>query len=50
MLTWASPPRKWPIMDSENLTIERVIPPEFINSPARMKNGTAISGKEYMPV
>ena len=50
MLTWARPPRIWPITVSEKRTMFRVIPPWFMMSPARMKNGIAISGKEYMPV
>ena len=33
-----------------NRTIAWVMPPEFISSPARMKNGTAISGKLSMPL
>jgi hypothetical protein len=49
-LTWASPPRTWPITDWEKRTRLRVIPPWFIISPARMKNGIAIKGKLSMPL
>jgi hypothetical protein len=50
MFTCARPPRTWPISDWLKLTIERVMPPEFMSSPARMKNGTASSGKLSTPL
>ena len=50
MFTWASPPRKWPMSDWLKFTIERVMPPEFMSSPARMKNGTASKGKLSTPL
>ena len=50
MLTCASPPRTWPIKDFENSTSCIVMLPRFINSPARMKNGTAIKGKLRRPL
>ena len=47
--TWASPPRIWPTRVSEKFTRRRVMPPLFMNSPASMKNGIAISSKEFTP-
>ncbi len=45
MLAWASPPLKWPMAEREKRTMRSVMPPEFINSPARMNRGTASSAK-----
>ena len=50
MFTCASPPLRCPIIAWLNSTIRMVMPPRFINSPASMKNGIAISGNESMPV
>jgi len=48
--TCASPPRRCPISAWLNSTSRSVIPPRFINSPASMKNGIAISGKLSIPL
>jgi len=45
--TWARLPGKCPIRTFEKFTTLRVIPPAFINSPARIKNGTASKGNEF---
>ena len=50
MLTWASPPRTWPMSAWLSRTRFTVICPAFIISPARMKNGIAISGKLSIPL
>ena len=50
MLTWASPPRRWPMRAWLSRTRFTVICPAFIISPARMKNGIAISGKLSIPL
>ena len=50
MLTCARPPRTCPISAWLNSTMRIVMPPRFINSPASMKNGMAISGKESIPL
>ena len=50
MLTWASPPRTCPISAWLKRTRFMVICPAFIISPARMKNGIAISGKLSIPL
>ena len=50
MLTCASPPRTWPMSAWLSRTRFTVICPAFIISPARMKNGIAISGKLSMPL
>ena len=50
MLTWASPPRTWPMRAWLSRTRFTVICPAFIISPARMKNGIAISGKLSIPL
>ncbi len=41
ILTCAKPPLKWPTKVRANWTNRSVIPPRFINSPARINNGTA---------
>ena len=40
------PPRTRPTRATANFTRRSEIPPRSINSPARMKYGTAINGKE----
>ena len=50
MLTWARPPRTWPMRAWLSRTRFTVICPAFIISPARMKNGIAISGKLSIPL
>jgi hypothetical protein len=47
IFTWLSPPWIWPIMAVEKPTSRRVIPPAFIRSPARMKNGTHKKAKLF---
>ena len=49
ILTWPRPPFMRPTRALERFTILLVIPAAFINSPARMKNGIAISTNEFMP-
>jgi hypothetical protein len=48
-LTWPSPPVKWPTRARAKPKMRSVTPPVFIAMPARMKQGTASSGKESMP-
>ena len=48
-LAWASPPGTRPTMRWAKRTSRTVIPVAFISSPARMKKGMAISGKESIP-
>jgi preprotein translocase subunit SecD len=48
--TIPSPPRMWPTQATAKSTMRRDNPPAFINSPARMKKGTAISGNESVDV
>ena len=47
--TWPSPPCIQPTVARAKLKMRVVMPAVFIKWPARMKNGTAISGKELMP-
>ena len=49
MLTWASPPRRWPTRVLAKFTRLMVIPARFITSPVRMKNGMASNGNWWMP-
>ncbi len=48
--TYDSPPRMLPTAASAKATSRRVIPPAFISSPAKMKNGTAIRMNESAPL
>ncbi len=50
MTTWASPPRMWPTRTLAKRTSRAEIPPVSMKRPARMKKGTARSGKESRPV
>ena len=50
MFTCARPPRRCPIIACANSTKRAVMPPLFINSPASIKNGIAISGKLSIPL
>ncbi len=43
--TWARPPAIQPVSSRANLTRRSVMPVAFIRLPARMKKGTARSGK-----
>ena len=47
--TCESPPRMCPTSAAANARSRRVIPPVFINSPARKKNGIARNANESMP-
>ena len=49
IVTYPRPPRTWPTIAFAAFTIRFVIPPRFINSPAMIKNGTAIIEKESAP-
>lgn len=44
-VTMAKPPVKWPTRESPRSTSRFDRPPPSISAPARIKNGTAISGK-----
>ena len=48
--TCPSPPRIHPTRASAKLKIRSVMPEVFIRLPARMKNGTASSGKLSTPL
>ena len=48
--TCARPPRICPTKDCAKRTMTAVMPPAFMSSPARMKNGTANRGKLSMPL
>ncbi len=48
--TWPRPPCIQPTVARAKEKMRVVMPAEFIRLPARMKNGTAISGKELMPL
>ncbi len=50
MLAWARPPLNRPTRAFANRTSRMVMPPRFMISPASTKNGTAIKGKESMPL
>ena len=49
MVTKPSPPRMWPTQACAMVMMRRLMPPEFISSPARIKNGTASKGKLSTP-
>jgi hypothetical protein len=49
MATYPRPPEMCPTHACAMSMIRRLIPPEFISSPARTKNGTASSGKLSTP-
>ena len=49
VMTWASPPRKWPTSVCDSTIMRWVISAEVISSPTRRKNGTASSASESMP-
>ncbi len=49
-LTCASPPRIQPTAAEATAISRRAMPPCIINSPAKMKNGTASSEKMLMPL
>src|SRR6266700_2101754 len=49
MLTWPRPPRIQPTRATAKLYMRPVTPAMFIRLPARMKNGTASSGKLSTP-
>src|SRR3990167_2393302 len=49
MATKPSPPRMWPTQVCAISMMRRLMPPLFISSPARMKKGTASSGKLSTP-
>ena len=49
MLTWPRPPRTWPISEPAKATMRAAMPPLTIRSPAKMKNGIAISVKTETP-
>ena len=50
MLTWPSPPRMCPTIAPASATRRRAMSPRTIRSPAKMKNGMAISAKTEMPL
>src|SRR5574340_789710 len=49
-VAWPNPPRMWPTTELANATSRSAMPPRFMSSPARMKNGIAMSGNESMPL
>jgi len=49
-ITWKSPPRKWPTQACTSRTSRRLIPPWFMITPAKMKNGRARSTKLPTPL
>ncbi len=46
--TWARPPAIQPVSSRANTSSRSVMPVAFIRLPARMKNGTASSGKDWV--
>ena len=49
MFTWARPPIMFAVSAWAKSISRRVMPEMFINSPARMKSGIAISGNDCVP-
>ena len=49
MLTRPRPPRMWPTMAPASATSLRAMSPRTISSPAKMKNGIAISANTETP-